>query len=219
MMTEKASDLASSREKKKRSYSVEFKKQVVVYVEANSNRSAASHFVVEPKRVREWRKDFEKIKSTKPNRKRLDEGGRKCIDENLEEDLVHWIYEKQSKMLHVSRKMIIWKAKSIFNDKTTVLPSKIRLLLVVDGVKSLCEGMGSLLEEKLQLLIGIHRIWLIVAYVMHVQNSIFTMSTLLQWRKHMSGRIWSPIPLLRKQVQKNSPWNRLGMIKSMFLFV
>ena len=33
-MTEKASDLASSREKKKRSYSLEFKKQVVVYVEA-----------------------------------------------------------------------------------------------------------------------------------------------------------------------------------------
>ena len=63
-MTEKASDLASSREKKKRSYSMEFKKQVVVHAEANSNRSSASHFVVEPKRVREWRKDFEKIKST-----------------------------------------------------------------------------------------------------------------------------------------------------------
>ena len=64
----------------------------------------------------------------------------------------------------------MWKAKSIFNDKTTVLPSKIRLLLVADGVKSLCKGMGSLLEEKLQLLRGIHRIWLIVAYVMHVRR-------------------------------------------------
>ena len=93
---------------------------------------------------------------------RLDGGGRKCIDENLEEDLVHWIYKKRSKMLHVSRNMIMWKAKSIFNEKKTILPSKIRLLLVVDGVKSLCEGMASLIEEKLQLLRRIHRIWLIV---------------------------------------------------------
>ena len=117
MMAEKASDLASSKGKKKRSYSMEFKKQVVVYAEANSNRSAASHFDVEPKCVREWRRDFQNIKSTKPNRQRLDGGGRKCIDKNLVEDLVHWIYEKRSKVLHVSRKMIMWKAKSIFNEK------------------------------------------------------------------------------------------------------
>ena len=57
-MAEKAIDLASSRGKKKRSYCMEFKKQIVVYAEANSNRSAASHFDVEPKRVREWKKDL-----------------------------------------------------------------------------------------------------------------------------------------------------------------
>ena len=57
MMAEKASDLASSKGKTKRSYSMEFK-PVVVYVEANSNRSAASHFDVEPKRVREYGKDL-----------------------------------------------------------------------------------------------------------------------------------------------------------------
>ena len=83
-MTEKVRDLASSKGKKKRSYSMEFKKQVIFYAEANSNRSAALHFDVEPKRVREWKKNFEKIKSTKLNRKRLDGGGEKCIDENLE---------------------------------------------------------------------------------------------------------------------------------------
>ena len=92
MMAEKASDLPSSKGKKNWSYSMEFKKQVVVYAEANSNKSAASHFDVEPKHVRAWKKDFETNKSTKPNRQRLDGGGRKCIDENLEEDFVHWIY-------------------------------------------------------------------------------------------------------------------------------
>ena len=93
-MAEKASDLASFKGKKKCSYSMELKKQVVVYAEANSNRSATSHFDVEPKRVREWKKDIEKIKSIKSNRQQHDGGGRKCIDEDLEEDLVHWIYEK-----------------------------------------------------------------------------------------------------------------------------
>ena len=68
---------------------MEFKKQVLVYAEANSNRFAASNFDVEPKRVREWKKDFEKIKSTKSNGQGLNGGGRKCIDKDLEEDLVH----------------------------------------------------------------------------------------------------------------------------------
>ena len=165
MMDEKTRNLASFKGQKKRSYSMEFKKQVLVYAEANSNRSAssASNFDVKTKFIREWKKYFEKTKSTKPNRQRLDGGGRKCIDENLEEDLVHWIYEKRSKMLHVIRKTIMWKAKNIFNKKTTILPSKIRLLVVVDVVKSLCKGMGSLLAEKLQLLRRIHRIWLIVS--------------------------------------------------------
>ena len=116
-MAECASKIASSRGKKKRSYSMEFKKQVVIYAEANSYRSAASRFDVEPKRVREWKKDINKINPTKSKRQRLDGGRRKCIDTDLEEDLVHWIYEKRSRMLHVSRKMIIWKAKSIFDEK------------------------------------------------------------------------------------------------------
>ena len=52
MMAEKASDLASSEGKKKCSYSMKFKKQVIVYAEANSNRSTVLHFDVEPKYVK-----------------------------------------------------------------------------------------------------------------------------------------------------------------------
>ena len=127
-------------------------------------------FWQDPKRAREWKKDFEKIKSTKPNRQRLDGAEIKRIDENLEENLVHWIYEKRSKMLHVSRKIIMWKSKYIKNKKTTILPSKNHLLLFVHGVKSLCEGMSSLLEEKLQLLRRIHCIWLIVSMIVSVMH-------------------------------------------------
>ena len=85
---------------------MEFKRQVVAYAVENSNRSAASHYGMEPKRVREWKKDLDKIKETKASRQCLEGGGRKCIDEELEDELVHWIYEQTSKILHVSRKMI-----------------------------------------------------------------------------------------------------------------
>ena len=71
---------------------------------------------VKPKRVREWKKDLEKIKVTQARRQRLEGGGRNWNDEELEDDLVHWIYEKRN-MLHVSRNMIMWKAKSIFDEK------------------------------------------------------------------------------------------------------
>ena len=116
-IAQKASDLASPKGKRKSSYSMEFKQQVVVYAEANSNRSAALHFGVEPKRVREWKKNFLQIKSTRSGRQRLDGGGRKCNDEDLEEEVVNWIYEQWSRMLHVSRKMIMWKPKSLFDEK------------------------------------------------------------------------------------------------------
>ena len=64
----------------------------------------------------------------------------------------------------------MWKSKYIFHRKTTILPSKNHLLLFVHGVKSLCEGMSSLLEEKLQLLRRIHCIWLIVSMIVSVMH-------------------------------------------------
>ena len=54
----------------------------------------------------------------KVNRKRLDGGGRNCLDAELEE-VACWVYSMHQKMLHVSRKMIMFKAKKIFDDKTT----------------------------------------------------------------------------------------------------
>ena len=211
MVVEKASDLASFKGKKKRSHRMEFKKQVVVYVEANRNRSAASHFDVEPKSVRKWQKYFKKIKSTKSNRQRLDGGGRKSIDENLEEDLVDWNYKKQSKMFHVSRKMIMQKAKSIFNDNSNDPAIKGSFVASRGWCEKFMQSHGLSLRRKTTTaqkdpLYMVNRI---VAYVMHVRRIqkqfSFPMLTLLRWTKHLSGTIWSPIPLLRKQVQKKSP--------------
>ena len=56
---------------------MEFKKQLVSYAEEKSNRSATSHYGVEPKRVREWVRS-KKIKVKQARRHWIQEGGRKC---------------------------------------------------------------------------------------------------------------------------------------------
>ena len=110
-------DLASSKGKEKHSFDMTFKKEVVAYANSNSNRAAAVYYNVQSKCVREWKKDFDKLKSMKPKRKRLDGGGRKCADEDMDQAIVNWIYEQRNKMLHVSRRMIMWKAKTLFDEK------------------------------------------------------------------------------------------------------
>ena len=80
---------------------------------------AASKFNIEPKRVGEWRSVAEKFNTVKVNRKWLDGGGKNCLDVELEEEVACWVYSMRQKMLHVSRKMIMFKAKKIFDDKTT----------------------------------------------------------------------------------------------------
>ena len=49
---------------------------------------------------------------------------------------MHCIYDKRNKMLHISGKMIMWKAKIIFKEKTTILPLEICLLPVKADVKN-----------------------------------------------------------------------------------
>ena len=79
----------------------------------HSNRAAASKFNIEPKRVREWRSLAEKFNTVKVNRKRLDGGGRNCLDAELEEEVACWVCS----MLHVSRKTItpFFYKQSIFD--------------------------------------------------------------------------------------------------------
>ena len=48
----------------------------------------------------------------------MDYGGRNCLDVKLEE-VACWVYSMHQKMLHVSWKMIMFKAKKMFDDKTT----------------------------------------------------------------------------------------------------
>ena len=49
-------------------------------------------------------------------RKRLEGGGRKLTDNDLETDLLEWIHERRANMLRVSRKSIMRKAKAIHDE-------------------------------------------------------------------------------------------------------
>ena len=110
---------ASGKGKTGQSYTIQFKKDFVSYAVNHSNRAAASKFNTEPKCVREWRSAVETFNTVKVNRKRLDGAGRNCLDAEIEEEVACWVYSMRQKMLQVSRKMIMFKAKKIFDDKTT----------------------------------------------------------------------------------------------------
>ena len=68
------------------------------------------------KKVREWVQKEEKVTSMKEKRFRLDGGGRKLTDVELEE-VLSWIQQQRLNMLCVSKKLIIFKAKSIYDEK------------------------------------------------------------------------------------------------------
>ena len=104
---------------KRRNYSLKFKATAVEYAENNSIHSAAVKYDVDRKRIREWSQKADVIaennaKSGGSKRKRLDGGGRKLTDTDLEDELVEWIYNRRENMLRVSRKLIMSKAKYIY---------------------------------------------------------------------------------------------------------
>ena len=96
---------------------MEFKKATMKYPQENSIYGAAKKFKVDRKRVREWVQEEEKVTPMKGKRFRFDGGGRKLINAELEEEVLGWIPQRRSNMLRVSRKVIIFKAKSIYDEK------------------------------------------------------------------------------------------------------
>ena len=76
---------ASVKGKTRQSYRIQFKKDVLSSAANNSNQAAVSKFNIKPKHIREWGSVAESNK-VKVNRKRLDGGGRNCLDADLEEE-------------------------------------------------------------------------------------------------------------------------------------
>ena len=93
-------ETSHKREKRKR-YTMQFKQDVVRYSNENSNRSAATRFKVDVKRVREWKKQIEKMTANDPKKQKLAGGGKKLTDVDLEESVLAWIYDRRSNALRV----------------------------------------------------------------------------------------------------------------------
>ena len=87
----------------------------IKYALENSIHSAAKKFRVDRKRVSEWVQKEEKVTSMKGKRFRLDGGGRKLRDVELE--VLSWMQQRRLNMLRVFRKLIMFKAKSFYDEK------------------------------------------------------------------------------------------------------
>ncbi|KAG1968293.1 pogo transposable element with KRAB domain [Pimephales promelas] len=102
---------------KRKQYDLTFKLTVVKFAEQNSGEAAARHFSVDPKRVREWRKnkaELQRLSNEGGKRARLRGGGRKKASEELEVIVCKWIHSMRAKHLRVSRRMIRTKAKEVY---------------------------------------------------------------------------------------------------------
>ena len=98
-------------------YGMEFKTATIKYAQESSIHSAAKKFKIGRKRVCEWVQMEEKATSRKGKRFRLDGGGRKLTDVELEEEVLSWIQQRRLNMLRVSKKLIVFKAKSIYHEQ------------------------------------------------------------------------------------------------------
>ena len=112
----------SHKGEKVRSYSAELKLEVIQYTEVNSNHAASQRYRIDRNSIRDWRRKRKKIEkllkdtSSGAKRKRLDGGGRCVTDEEIEENLLEWIFDRRHKGLRVSCKLIMIKAKK-FQEK------------------------------------------------------------------------------------------------------
>lgn len=86
------------------------------YTKSKSNRDAAKQFGVDKKKVREWKVNAESLKQVGAKRMKLQGGGCKIKNLDLEEDLLEWIHERRDNSLRVSRKLIMRKAKAIHTE-------------------------------------------------------------------------------------------------------
>ena len=107
--------------KRSRIYSLNQKLEVIAYTEVHGNNAAARKFgLSDTKRVREWRQNKDNLaacESDHGKRKRIEGGVRKPKCTDLEDELLLWINEKREQGLGVSGKIIMDKAKGLYDEK------------------------------------------------------------------------------------------------------
>ena len=112
----------SHRGGKLNSYTIAFKIASIDYHKDGHSKEATSRYVgVDPKRIREWVKNEEKLREalnhqvsgSKSKRRKLEGGGRKPMSQTLEEMLVEYIEDLRYQKLRVTRN-IQCKSEELF---------------------------------------------------------------------------------------------------------
>jgi len=90
-----------------RSYSIDFKLEVIRYTEMNSNHAAMKKYKIDRNSICDWRKKRDKMEELKVERSGgakwqwLDGGGRHFTSEEIEQNLLEWIFDRRNKGLRV----------------------------------------------------------------------------------------------------------------------
>ena len=113
---ESSTQAMSHKGEQRNKYTMEFKRKVINYAKENSYNGAARKFKIDRKRVREWVNQEDKVLKMKGKRFRVEGGGRKLTDNELEDEVLNWIHRQRENILRVSRELM-FKAKAIFNEK------------------------------------------------------------------------------------------------------
>jgi hypothetical protein len=102
-------------QKKKRQWTAREKLMIIAYHEqGHSKRETANKFEIEPKQLRDWLKNKEKLMKVAPYIQKLAPGSRPKYPE-LETELLDWFKESRSQLKVVTRYMIQAKARSFAN--------------------------------------------------------------------------------------------------------
>ena len=102
---------------------MKFKLSAIKYAEENSGEAAARRFSVDPKGVRDWRKNKTELSEEDSNRVRLPGGGRKKASEEPEINMQGWVISKRARHERVSRKMIRAMEKQMYATMTAEMRS------------------------------------------------------------------------------------------------
>lgn len=148
---------------KQRSFPIKMKLEAIEYLKTHSVELTAKKFLVDPKRIRDWRKDEAKLKNIgldggNVNKRRMDGGGRKIRCPELEIKLRDWIKHSRERRLRVSRRMIQRKVQefqaqdtgpSIISGMSWVQRFMVRNNLVIRKRTTISQKLPHDVDEKL----------------------------------------------------------------------
>uniref|UniRef100_A0A915EWJ2 Brinker DNA-binding domain-containing protein n=1 Tax=Ditylenchus dipsaci TaxID=166011 RepID=A0A915EWJ2_9BILA len=107
----------------RKSYTAEFKLNVVKFARENNNHKAATKFGVDVSSVRDWKKQetsLHVIKNSSPAgkfKKKLPGSGRPLTYKDLDEQLAFWVRERRSKKLRIPHAILQQRAIQTFNSE------------------------------------------------------------------------------------------------------